>query len=64
MTGISCKDIYAQFDKEFFEAEIRLLDDASHKGGDANNLLTLTNMTKLIPRVEVGYSELVQVGKL
>ncbi|CAK5077373.1 unnamed protein product [Meloidogyne enterolobii] len=62
MTGISCRDIYAQFDKEFFEAEIKLLDDASHnKIGEENNFLTLTNMTKLIPRVEVGYSELVQV---
>nr|CAD2196224.1 unnamed protein product [Meloidogyne enterolobii] len=61
MTGISCRDIYAQFDKEFFEAEIKLLDDASHnKIGEENNFLTLTNMTKLIPRVEVGYSELVQ----
>jgi hypothetical protein len=61
MTGISCRDIYAQLDQEYIEAEVRLLDDATFRGGDLRAFANITGRVMPV-RMEVEYSELVQVS--
>ena len=60
MTGVSCRNIKDQIENDFFEAEVRIMDDANehHLQIDFNNL------TAQIPKVNVDHTELVQLVTL
>uniref|UniRef100_A0A914Y7Q0 SLC26A/SulP transporter domain-containing protein n=1 Tax=Panagrolaimus superbus TaxID=310955 RepID=A0A914Y7Q0_9BILA len=60
MTGVSCREIYDQIERDFIAAEIRYVDQAHHQhlNFDFNNL------TDAVQKVQVSHEELVQLVTL
>lgn len=57
MTGVSCRAIYDRIDDDYVQQEIRYVDNANMHNLDIN----LRNFSRLVPKMEVEYKELVQV---
>ena len=60
MTGVSCRNIYEEIERDYLAAEIRYVDQAHHH----HISLDFNNLTDAVPKIIVSQEELVQLVTL